>query len=283
MNSVVTRRLRLLVALPEAAALALSRSLRPLRDRSAVDVAIATVPEVGSYLRTAGFYHVLYLSPVDWRRLPAEDRRRYAARIPLLALGPETAIPADMSEAISCLYLPHAESPEAAAALFAAAHALMAEGWSLAECVANSRERLALWGIEPAWGSGASELPQARPGPVTAGLQPGLGIEEVLIGRVTVQGDMIGGDKVVFQATGDQVIRANVTAAKIEQQAGGDQVNINRTTGSAQEIRQAAGGEQVNINRAPAQEQMHSLACQVCGAGAEPSLRFCQSCGAPLG
>jgi len=82
----------------------------------------------------------------------------------------------------------------------------------------------------------------------------------IAIGEITVKGDAVMGNKTV-------------------QQAGGDQVNINRIGDSSGGIAQGAAGNQVPTSPKVERRQV----CRACGWAAESAeYSFCQHCGAEL-
>lgn len=292
-NASPPRPLRVLLAWPEPAATTLWRALQPFHPHA--DVTRTPMAEVHRFLRDAGYFHVLHIELADWRELTVQQRRRLAARVCLIMLGPDSAAPGDLDGAASCVYLPAVTTAEEGIALLATLHGLLAQEWSVTEIIAKSGGRLALAGGEPSWPAATSERPSrnaaldsAAPGravnvvdasggavaigPDTKATNVAAGgtyIEhqivtsgsDVVIGQIVVLGDAVSGDKVVHRAAGDQI-------------------NINRGVPAASKLEQSAGGDQVNINRgggAPAAKR-----CTQCGQPVQADGQFCQNCGAPL-
>lgn len=296
MNARAPQPLRILLAWPEPAATELWRVLQALRPQ--VDVTRASAAELADHLQVACYYHVLHVTPDQWRALPPRQRGRLAGRVCLVILGPGPAATDDAAGIPSCLYAPVETSEAEGVALFQAMHQVLAEGWHLAEIVANSRGRLALAGGEPAWPAPAApaEVDTQNPpahgravnvvdaqggavalGPSAKAINVGAGgsyIEQqtvttgsgIAIGSIVVRGDMVAGDKVVHHAAGDQinVNRGAPPAGKTEQNAGGDQVNINR------------------MSTTPPAGAPKPRTCSKCGELVEPEHRFCLHCGTPL-
>lgn len=288
--------LRVLLAWPEPAASDLWRGLQTLG--TLVDVTRAPAAELADFLRVAGYYHVLYVTPDHWRGLSPRQRARLAGRVCLVVLGPGQALAGDAEGMPSCLYMPAGQTAAEGVALCRALHQALSEGWRMSEIVASSTGRLVLAGDEPAWPSSpdarhagsaaqASSAPgravtvvDAQGGAVAIGpaaqavnVAPGGSYIErqtvtagsgIAIGSIVVKGDMVAGNKVV-------------------QHAEGDQININRGAPAAGKLAQSAGGDQVNVNRmdgAPAPDAADT--CPKCGEPVEPEHRFCLQCGAEL-
>lgn len=101
----------------------------------------------------------------------------------------------------------------------------------------------------------------------------------VAIGVLNVNGDVIK-DKVVYQADGDQYIRGEFHATRIEQKAGLDQVNINRVQSEGAHLGQTAAGDQVNIDRVRSSSRAN--VCPSCGNSVGANDNYCLTCGAPV-
>jgi hypothetical protein len=253
-------RLRALIAWPAPYAAALARSLKD----AGVDV--TPTADLAAHLTVPGYYHVAYAGLAEWRGFSAKKRAALAGRVALLILGPAAATAADSEGVSACLRLPAELPPGECAALFAALHAALAEGWTLAQVAGGSGGRLAFDGAEPAWPA-IEPAPRPRPpegarggwrddGRYRDNAGPGAGYGP---GTIIVNGDAVFGNKLVQHAAGDQInITRGSNAAKLEQDAGGDQVNVNRTGGGAP----AAGGT-----------------CRACGAALTPPGKFCGKCG----
>lgn len=283
MSAVTPPPLRVLLAWPEPAATVLWRGLQALRPQ--VDVTRAPVAELGDYLQVAGYYHVLHITPEQWRTMTQRQRRRCARSVALVVLGPGVSATTDLADAASVVYLPLELTPEESVASFCTLHHALSEGWSLVDIVKSSVGRLALAGVEPDWftasqpsaagrertvnavnaqGGAVAIDPGARttngtPGGITIEHQTAFANASIGIGTFIVKGDLVTGPKVVQHADGDQVNinRGMPAAAKLEQTAGGDQMNVNRSSGT------------------PAAKK-----CAHCGQPVEAGYRFCQSCGA---
>ncbi len=273
----VPQPLRALVAWPEPAAAALRRALENLKP--AMNVTQAPFSELSRYLRVSGFYHVLHLAPDDWHSLTSVTQRKLVTRINLLVLGPDSTGLANISNQVASLYFPVACPLADAVASLAEVHAWLAQGQTLARCVAESKGRLSSAGGEPNWPAQATPKvapPTSKPlaVEVTQFQATGSGI---IIGQIHVAGDFVSGKKEVHQAEGDQIIHVNATAEKLVQQAGGDQVNINRIApGPSPEIKQTAGGDQVNVNSTIAPTDPKT--CPQCKTVNEATSLHCREC-----
>jgi hypothetical protein len=253
-----------LLAWPEPIATQLYRQLQPFRPQ--LDVTLVPSSQAGDYLHEPGYYQALYVTPEMWRSLAHRWRQRRDAATCLVVLGPGPASAAYLAEAASALYMPSALDEAGCAALFTDLHQALRAGWPVVEAVAASAGRLALAGAEPAWpaattiaaGSASPSVASVAGENACAVQQTVVSNQGIVVGAITVQGDQVHGNKVVYQA-------------------GGDQVNITRSGAAPAKLAQDAAGDQVNVSRAS-----HTLPvrrCPQCKELVRPTDRFCQSCG----
>ncbi len=299
MSTIAPRSLRILCALPEPAATLLRRSFKRLRQY--VDVTCTPASAIGSYLAEAGYYHALYVSPDDWRAFTPNEQRRCGTRVNLVVLAPDAAVSSDLADVRAGIYFPVAPAPDQVVRLCTDMHLCLGKGQTLNGCAGATDGQLAFVGDEACW-LNSDFIARVESSPGVPSTSKPVAASGVNIEQVSVAGDVVQGDKSVIQADGDQAITATISgAAKIVQQAGGDQVNVNRVSGGPVDIRQTAGEDQANVNRvrnaAPqiAQTSGGSQAninrvtqtpvtkvCPVCGLEVSPLDRFCSNCGADI-
>lgn len=253
-----------LLAWPEPHNTALWRALRALTPL--LKVTFANSSTLATHLGATDYYHMLHLSPLQWRAFGTAEQQRIAGHIPLIILGPEAALAEDLACARGGLYFPETQPLAAALDVVCEFHARLAEGRTLGEALAATQGLMALVGNArcldmetPAAPEPASKATAVNaPGPAVIGVVgPNSGIA---IGQIIVKGDAVSGNKTV-------------------QQAGGDQVNINRIGDSSGGIAQGAAGNQVPTSPKVERRQV----CRACGWVAESgNYSFCQHCGAKL-
>ena len=299
MSTIAPRLLRILCTLPEPVATSFRWSFQRLRPQ--VDMTCIPVSDINSYLAEAGYYHVLYVSAADWRAVTPDDRRRFASRVNLVVLAPDVATSADLADVRAVVYLPAPLVLDEVVAFCADMHARLAQGWRLNACVATTEGCLTFVGDEACWPD-SGFVPRKEPTTILPAASKPVVAAGISAERISVAGDVVHGDKSVIHGEGDQVITATISgAAKIVQQAGGDQVNVNRVSSARVEIVQTAGEDQANVNRisdaspqitqAAGGDQANvntvtrtpvSKACPACGSEVSPSDRFCSKCGAEI-
>lgn len=236
--------LRILLAWPDVPARTLRRALRDAALPLEIDAISAS--SVSQYLTTSGFYHLLYLSPEDWRKSSVVTRQRLAARVSLIILGPAPAGEADLAELQTGLYILNERGLEEVVSRVVDLHRGLTHGLTLQECVEQSAGAFTLIGHEACW-------PEIKPPKIvnetsSAATSQSGGVNMREIGAVHVGGDVVGRDKIVSETHIGQVVHEHISGPKIVQQAGGDQINLNRVTDAAPEITQTAEGDQVNRN-----------------------------------
>lgn len=240
---------------------------RALRARAPLmKVTFANPDTLAAHLGATDYYHVLHLSPVQWRAYSSAEQHRVADHIPLIILGPEAALAEDLACARGGLYFPETQPLEAALDAICEFHAQLAEGRTLENAAAATRGLMALVGnarcldAETATASGFPNQAPTVSTPTAPAVSMSGTSASIAIGQINVQGDAVVGNKHV-------------------QTAGGDQVNINRAGGAFGEIPLGARG----APHSPPPQALPPRVCRSCGRGAESGdHRFCMHCGARL-
>jgi len=253
-----------LLAWPEPHNTALWRALRALAPLISVNYAHSAT--LAAHLGATDYYHILHLSPLQWRAFPPAEQQRIAVRIPLIILGPEATLAEDLVCARAGLYFPETQPIEVAVNVVCEFHARLVEGYTLGSALAATQGCLALVGNARCMDTDTAPTP-GPPSKATTASAPAVpaasvagGNSGIAIGRINVGGDAVMGNKYV-------------------QQASGDQVNISR-------IGDAAGGnlEGAMRNSCPASYNTEpQRVCRDCGNVVESAVyRFCQRCGTEL-
>jgi len=215
MSPYAPRPLRVLLTWPEPNASILRRMLDTCRP--SVDVTVIPAAELSGYLKVSDYYHVLCISPGDWRGLVPAVRKRFATRVNLLILGSKPATPADLADAFAGIYFPSALSPTEAGTILARLHEHLGQGWTLGQCVAESMKQIALVGNEACWPA-AEESPQSYQPQNKGGIPtPGSGIN---IGQIHVDGGMFVNSSVIYQPGSGQskVQQGSASEARADEQ-----------------------------------------------------------------
>jgi len=265
---------------------------------------------LGEFLQTPGYFQILLIDVPEWHALPEIMQKRCAMNTDVIILGPAPAEIADLAHARAGLFLPFALAEPEARTLLVEACFHLAKGHQLSECAVASGGRLAWQGNDKCWGRPAgTELSidgqgsSAGVGRATAEpSRPNTSLSGINIGSVEVKGDLVVGNKTTYEAQGDQVIINRSSASKIVQQAGRDQVNINRIeAGFDPEIAQHASEDQINLNRigglagggdnvrtgdptafSRMDVDSEPRRCAQCGTYNPPDAIVCDQCGKPL-
>lgn len=257
----VERPYHVLLAWPEPYNTALWHALRALSPL--ITVEFCTAATLPARLGVADYYHILHLSPLQWRAFSSAEQRRIATHISLIILGPEAALAEDLACARAGLYFPETQPLEIALNAVCEFHAQLAEDGALGSALAATGGRLALVGNARCLDTEPPAAPEPDntatavdpPSAAIAGVS-GVKNVDIVIRKINVNGDMVMGSKYV-------------------QQAGGDQVNINRMEG-------ASGGIATDATGNPP-SPLHQRVCQGCGHAVESAdYRFCQHCGHKL-
>lgn len=243
----VKRPYHVLLAWPEPYNTALWHALRALSPL--ITVEFCTAATLPARLGAADYYHILHLSPLQWRAFSSAEQRRIAAHIPLIILGPEAALAEDLACARAGLYFPETQPLSIALNAVCEFHAQLAEGGALGSALAATGGRLALVGNARCLDTEPPAAPRLNN--TATAVNP-----DIAIGRINVKGDIVMGSKYV-------------------QQAGGDQVNINRMGDAPGRIATDTTGNPPS--------PLHQRVCQACGHVVESAdYRFCQHCGHKL-
>jgi hypothetical protein len=233
-----------------------------------IESAFASATTLNQFLVETGYYHVLYLTPTDWRALPQDMRQRYASRVTLIIFGPEPLAEADLIDVKNSLYFRTELAVEVAVALLDDFHRCLQQGMTLGQC-AEASSGLAFVGDEACWPIPASVGPS-----ITTVTNRSGGVDLTGIGTVNVSGDVVGHDKIV------NVMHEYVAGSKIVQQAGGDQINVNPLASTASETSPAVDEGQV-VHRAE-RGKSTKKSCLQCGQMVEASEQICANCGHKL-
>jgi len=142
----VQHHMRVIMAWREPTAQALWRELRARCPW--LDVTYTQVSVLDQYLKARDYYHILYVSPVDWNSFTPTARRKFANRVKLLVLGPGPAAPAELTDAHASVYFPHAIPEAEAVDCLVKWHTCLAEGSAPSHCDKASGGRLAFAGDE---------------------------------------------------------------------------------------------------------------------------------------
>lgn len=196
------RPLRVLLTWPPPASAMLRRRLDA--HRPAIDVTTIPVSELKNYLVTPDYYHVLLISPVDWRTFTSILRHKFVSRVNLLVLGPDPAAFAELEDARAGLYFPSTLPLGETVLILAILHARLGQRWTLGDCLAENAGRLAFTGIETCWPISEpvsqNESPKSIPDSPVSFTNSGINI-----GTINVRNDMIIGNKTIYQSEEGQV------------------------------------------------------------------------------
>ena len=272
-----------LIAWPPRESMALAQALRNACPGSRITaIRESTLAE---YLSGPSIFDSLVLTWAGWLALTAPQRAFCTGHVGVLVLGPQPVEAAAIDGIRTTLSFRVDYHVDQVVEILAYVHGLLAEGTCLSDAVIRYHDALLWLGEDYTWqqpkllDSGRA-LASVRPRSARPLHQQPPGTADVQIGQLIAEGDFVSGDKTIQHADGDQTIRGEVHAAKIVQQAGGDQANLNRMQGAPATLHQEAGDNQVNVNRVSAPQ---APACPSCGALIGPTARFCQNCGTPIG
>ena len=268
------------------------RRLGNLDDR--LEVVSPSAAQLPTYLGAPHYYHILQISAAQWTALSTDLQQAIGQKLSFVVIAPNVGrrFPTPPTPAWVHL-LPEAPSKDMSHLLIDFYTCLLQKR-RLTSCAQTLSSYWQFHGDEACWPE--SPVPQTtskplppEPGPVSTPSHSNA-IPAVAIGHIDVHGDLVqGGGKIVLQSQGDQTIRGRLQAAKIEQSAGGDQININRLSDNAN-LKQSAGGDQVNVNRLsqkPDRELPVDIGgelptCPNCGRPISKTAKFCMYCGQPL-